>query len=113
MCNKINANIRVVKLDVSNFNQNSYNNLLLTKEFWNLFNGEKILIYQSDSYIFKSNINDFLHYDYVGSPFITDYNMVLAKEQVGNGGLSLRSKSKMLEVLADTYIKKAKELNIK
>ena len=99
MCNKINANIRVVKLDVSNGNQNSYNNLLLTKEFWNLFNGEKILIYQSDSYIFKSNIDDFLHYDYVGSPFITKYNMVLAKEQVGNGGLSLRSKSKMLEVL--------------
>lgn len=99
ICNKINVNIKIIKLDVSNFNQNKYNNLLLTKDFWNLFNGEKLLIYQSDSYIFKSNIDDFLDYDYVGSPFYNSRKIVLAQEQVGNGGLSLRSKTKMLEVL--------------
>ena len=99
MCTNIHKNIKIIKLNVYNFSQNKYNNLLLTKEFWNLFNGEKILIYQSDSYIFKSNIDDFLGYDYVGSPFVNCYKMVLAEEQVGNGGLSLRSKSKMLEVL--------------
>ena len=99
MCNRINKNIKIIKLDIANDNRNIYNNLLLTKEFWNLFVGEKLLIHQSDSYIFKSNIDYFLEYDYVGAPFSKKRNIVLAEEQVGNGGLSLRSKSKMIEVL--------------
>jgi hypothetical protein len=63
-----------------------------------MLNGEKILIYQSDSLIFNSNINDFLHYDYIGTPFINN-SVILAKNPVGNGGLSLRSKKAMLDVL--------------
>jgi hypothetical protein len=98
MCNRINTNIKVIKLDINNATYNDYNNLLFTKDFWNMLNGEKILIYQSDSLIFNSNINDFLHYDYIGTPFINN-SVILAKNPVGNGGLSLRSKKAMLDVL--------------
>ena len=39
---------------------------------------------------FQNIINDFLQYDYVGAPWIN--------KLVGNGGLSLRKKSKMIEI---------------
>ena len=38
----------------------------------------------------SENINEFLNYDYVGAP---------NKDWVGNGGLSLRKKSKILDIL--------------
>ncbi len=99
LCKQINKNIKVIKLNVSNFTHNDYNNLLLTKNFWNMLDGEKILIYQSDTFIFNDNINDFLEWDYIGAPYRTNASVLNANHQVGNGGLSLRSKSKMIEVL--------------
>jgi hypothetical protein len=97
LCNKINKNINIIKLDITNATYNDYNNLLLTKNFWNNFKGTKILLYQSDSLIFNMNVDDFLHYDYIGIPFTR--KCILAKSQVGIGGLSLRSKNVMLDVL--------------
>jgi len=96
MANDIHKNIKVINTKHDFMNQNIYNNFLLTTSFWNLFTGEKILIYQGDSFIFKSNIEEFLHWDYIGSPFSFD---CVKPINVGNGALSLRSKSKMLEVL--------------
>ena len=97
MCKNIDRDIKIINIKRSNMNQNKYNTLLLEKQFWNLCVGEKILIYQEDSYIFKNNINDFMDWDYIGAPFLHD--MCLCQHQVGNGGFSLRSKSKMLEIL--------------
>ena len=57
------------------------------------------LIFQTDSISFEINkhlINNFLHYDYVGAPW--DHHP-LNGQTVGNGGLSLRKKSKMLEIM--------------
>ena len=98
MAKNIDNNIEVINMGLTNVTHNDYNNLLLTKEFWNKLNGEKILIYQSDSFIFKDNISEFLEYDYIGSAFPRK-DIILSCNQVGNGGLSLRSKSKMLEIL--------------
>jgi hypothetical protein len=96
MTEKIHQNIKVINTGHKNMDQNIYNNLLLDKTFWNLLTGEKILIYQTDSFIFKDNIDDFLKWDYIGAPFSMTF---LEGNNVGNGGLSLRSKSKMLQVL--------------
>ncbi len=98
LCDRINKNINIIKLDITNATYNYYNNLLLSKEFWEMLNGEKILIYQSDSLIYNSNIDDFLKYDYIGMPFLFKH-YISAPSTVGNGGLSLRSKKTMLEVL--------------
>jgi len=90
-----------------NMTQQEYSNFLTTKKFWHLLKGEKILIYQEDSLIFKNNIKDFLQYDFIGAPFLKDSNDT--PNCVGNGGLSLRTKMKMLEVIEKYSIY---ELNI-
>lgn len=94
---KINKNIRIIKLDYNNITQDKYSKLLMSEDFWNNFLGEKILIYQEDSLIFHNNILPFLQYDYIGAPFSKNKNDTPNK--VGNGGLSIRTKYKMLEVI--------------
>jgi hypothetical protein len=96
-CKTISANINVIKINVDNMTQSEYSKFLTTLEFWNLLKGEKILIYQEDSIIFKNNIGDFLDYDFIGAPFLK--NSDDTPNSVGNGGLSLRSKSKMIEII--------------
>lgn len=90
-------NIKIIKTNFKNLFQNEYSEYLMTKEFWNLFYGEKILLYQEDTCIFKYNIDDFLKWDYIGAPWMKTQNDT--PNCVGNGGLSLRSKSCMLKVL--------------
>lgn len=99
--------IKVIKLDYDNLSQEEYSILLTTESFWNLFYGEKILIYQEDSLIFHNNINPFLKYDYVGAPFPKHSNDT--PNCVGNGGLSIRTKYKMLEVIQKC---KLEEMNV-
>jgi hypothetical protein len=101
--NKIGRDIKIININHNNLTQNEYNNLLLSKKFWNLLTGEKILIYQEDTFIFKNNINDFLEWDYIGAPFRMD---CIEGNNVGNGGLSLRTRVKMLEVLDNLLIDK-------
>ena len=97
MCKDIHSNIKVIRIDSNIISQNDYNNLLLSMDFWSLFSSEKVLIYQQDTMIFHSNIKEYYQYDYAGAPWpqAQDDN----KLGVGNGGLSLRTVSKMVECL--------------
>lgn len=95
--NKIDKNIQIYKLNVGNLNQSEYSVLLTSDSFWNMFTGEKLLIMQEDSFIFRDNINDFLEYDYIGAPWFKHQNDT--QNCVGNGGLSLRSKNIMIKIL--------------
>lgn len=99
----ISKNIKIISLDYDNMTQQEYSNFLMTKEFWNLLIGDKILIYQEDSLILKHNVSDFLKYDYIGAPF--PKNTDDTPNHVGNGGLSLRTKTKMLDVINKCPIK--------
>ena len=56
MCNNISRKIKVIKTNYDNLVPSEYSKLLTSLEFWNFFEGEKILIYQEDTCIFKSNI---------------------------------------------------------
>ena len=85
----------LVNLHVSNLTTLEYNALLTKPQFYELIPTEHVLFFQTDSMIcekHKLNIYDFFKYDYVGAPWVVD-------QDVGNCGLSLRRKSKMLEVL--------------
>jgi hypothetical protein len=95
--NRIDKNIRIIHLEYDNITQDEYSKMLTTQSFWNQLYGEKILIYQEDSLIFHNNIIPFLKYDYIGAPFFKSCNDT--PNCVGNGGLSLRTKYKMLEVI--------------
>lgn len=99
ICGSISHNINIIKLNVGNLTNEEYNKLLYTKDFWNLLKGNKILIYQEDSIIFKKNIQDFLKYDYIGAPWKRNEH-TLDNLSFGNGGFSLRSRELMLDVLS-------------
>ncbi len=96
LCSEIHRNIKVINSGHDNMTHNSYNNMLLTIDFWKLIHGEKVLLYQEDSYIFNTNVCDFVVWDYIGAPF---KGVCVEGKNIGNGGLSLRSKSKLIEIL--------------
>ena len=96
MCESISNNITIIKLPVDNLTQSEYSDYLCTLDFWNLFTGEKILIHQEDSCVFKKNINDFIHFDYIGAPFLKKDDTPV---NVGNGGLSLRTRQCMIDII--------------
>lgn len=103
LCSKISPNIKVIKIDKDNVLPSEYSELLSSVNFWNLFTSEKILLFQEDSIIFRSNIEDFLDYDYVGAPWPLHTNDTQGR--VGNGGFSLRTRQVMLTICENFPIK--------
>ena len=96
--------VKLINLKVDNLTITDYNNLLVSKDFYNYIPTEVFLIFQTDTLIcndYKDLINDFTNYDYSGAPW---------KENiVGNGGLSLRRKSKMLKIIENCQYKNEPE----
>jgi len=90
--------IRLELINIENFTIEQYSQYMLCKESYNIIPTETFLIFQLDTLIsnkYKDFIYDFIKYDYVGAPWSSDH-------KVGNGGLSLRKKSVILDVL-DKY----------
>ena len=90
-------NIKLVSLNVDNLAINDYNKLLFTDFFYENIHTEMFLIFQTDtllSDVYNKNIYDFMEYDYVGAPWASGPIEIT----VGNGGFSLRKKSKMIEM---------------
>jgi len=102
ICNEISPNIKIIKTNFDNVTRNDYNSYITSLDFWNQLDGEKILIHQEDSLIFKNNIDDFLQFDYIGAPWIHHPK----NYQVGNGGFSLRSKSIMIKIIQSICLEK-------
>jgi hypothetical protein len=96
--------VKLINLKIDNLTINDYNNLLVSKEFYNYIPTEIFLIFQTDTLIctdYKDSINDYIKYDYSGAPW--------KENEVGNGGLSLRRKSKMLEIINNCKYKNEPE----
>lgn len=84
---------KLIQLDVDNLTIRDYEKICKSSYFYKCIPTEIMLIFQIDTMIFEENknlINNFLKYDYVGAPW--------QNGMVGNGGLSLRRKSKMIEI---------------
>ena len=97
LCKSISHSIRIIKLDYDNVLPKVYSTILTTPSFWESLKGQKILIHQEDSLIFKDNIKDFITWDYIGAPWKKSDKV--NTRNVGNGGFSLRSKATMLQIL--------------
>lgn len=69
-----------------------YNRLLTSKSFWEKIEEENVLIFQEDSRILRKGIEEFYEWDYVGASW-------KFPPYVGNGGLSFRKNSKMIEII--------------
>jgi hypothetical protein len=95
--------ITLIDLKIDNINsRHEYTRYFLDREFYNYIPTEIFLVFQTDTVIcskYKDLIYDFMDYDYVGAPISGLYWTEWKDGDVGNGGLSLRRKSKMLEIL--------------
>ena len=78
----------VLEINAEQLNANTYSKLLTTQEFWDKtrLDEPKVIIFQTDSGICGDGeeINEYLQYDYCGSPFLNE------SIKVGNGGFSIR-----------------------
>ena len=91
-------------MDVENMVQNEYNNMLLTPAFWKLLKGDKVLIYQEDSFIFHGNkIDEYMDYNFIGAP-MTPINTTPTNKIMYNGGFSLRTREMMIQMLENRDI---------
>lgn len=97
IASSISNKIKIIKTNNDNLSPSQYSKFLASPNFWNLLIGKKILIYQEDAIIFKKNISEFLKWDYIGAPW--PENSKNNNNNVGNGGLSLRSKDIMLKIV--------------
>lgn len=100
------SGFRIKRLDDKYFESiGSYNNLMLTSDFYCLFEDYSfILIYQLDCLMFKEELHYWcsLDYSYIGAPFY--YRGTVKPKGVGNGGFSLRKVSDFLKVLKSQKI---------
>ena len=108
LCKSVSPYIKIINVEFENLLPSEYSLYLSGKPFWNLLKGRKVLIYQEDSIIFKTNIDQFLYYDYIGAPWPAENNGNVSK--VGNGGLSLRTK-RIMEKIIDTRDMNETKLN--
>jgi hypothetical protein len=82
--------------------QSSYNQLLLSKSFYNGFaSSDYILIYQLDSFVFRNELDYWIEneYDYIGAPWFKYKGNQAVFDGVGNGGFSLRKVRSLLRIL--------------
>ena len=91
-------NIEYTNLGLNNLTKIEYSNLLMTSNFWKQIKGEKVLIFQTDSVLLRNGVDEFIEYDYIGAP----WRKPKEGQLVGNGGLSLRTVTKMIEI-CDKY----------
>lgn len=106
LTNQISNDIEVINLEDFTVTRDTYNNLCLDLEFWNNINCERVLIYQSDTFIFKPLDKLFFEWDYIGAPWGNEHGKQCAVDFgfqkeifVGNGGLSFRNVIAVKDIL--------------
>jgi len=95
-----------IKLCKANLTLEDYNTYLTSPEFWKGFSHKRVLIFQTDTCMFREGIEDFLKYDYIGAPWPPGFiNSLIGRDLIcGNGGFSLRNPSLMVEI-CETKVK--------
>ena len=90
------SQVHLVCVSSGNLTIRDYCFLLTSEMFWNHIDSEVILIFQTDTYLRKHGIDEFVDEGYamIGAPW-RDWHQN-SPRQAGNGGLSLRKKSAML-----------------
>lgn len=93
------SQVHLVCVSEQNLTIRDYCFLLVSEMFWNRIDAEWVLIFQTDSYLRRHGIDEFVSEDYamIGAPW-RDWHQA-SPRQAGNGGLSLRKKSAILEAI--------------
>ena len=107
--------ISLWNMGVSNLTMQGYSALLTSEAFWNTVQSEHVLVFQTDAITCSQSrfkIEDFIGYDFIGAPVSTYISILINILFMGkgyitghsrfyNGGLSFRTRSKMLAVLKE------------
>jgi hypothetical protein len=99
--NKEKERTTIIKFNINHISYDNYSQLFYYKSFYSHIPTEIFLIFQLDSLLsdkYCHQIYNFMDYDYIGSPFYKNDDEYY---YVGCGGLSLRKKSKMIEIVSD------------
>lgn len=99
-------------LNISSVTQEASSEIMLSKELWESVEGETILYFECDSILCPNSeykVSDFEHFDYIGGYWGKDlYKLDEKYPVVMNGGISIRKKQFMLDIIEnewDSYIK--------
>ena len=83
----------------SDFNIDDYNELLVSRAFWQSL-PPYVLLFQTDSFMIRPGIESFKKYDYIGAPWTRkNLKCFSIPKNIGNGGFSLRRRDKMLQII--------------
>jgi len=96
MCDTL-GSVSIICMQTDNLTIRDYNLMCTSENFYNMIPTENILIFQIDVLLRKKIPIKMLEYAYVGAPW--NKSMLWAKHlgYIGNGGLSLRRKSFMID----------------
>lgn len=94
------GNVVITNIGVDNLTNVEHSEYMESADFWKKVKGKKALIFQTDSLLLRGGIDEFLKYDYVGGP----WRKPKENQWVGNGGLSLRTVSKMKEICENNLV---------
>lgn len=83
---------------IPNMSISTYNNLFISKQFWDMIPVEHIAIFQKDCIMFTMFDESFLQYDFAGANVYIPRTKTFFNGTI-NGGFSLRKKSVMLECI--------------
>lgn len=99
--------IVMTNLQIEEITQEASSALLLSEDYWNSVEGDTILVFQCDSILCpnsKYKISDFEEFDYIGGYWGKIlYDLDSKYPVVMNGGLSLRKKQFMLDIIRDQW----------
>jgi hypothetical protein len=93
-------NVILTNMNIDNLTHEEHSRYMESVDFWKQVKGTKALIFQTDSLLLRSGVDEFLKYDYVGAP----WRKPKENQWVGNGGLSLRTVSKMIEICENNHV---------
>ena len=102
--NKLDCEVFLTNLKIDKISaDDSSLEIMLTKKFWSKVKGETVLYFECDTMLCPNSdnkIEDFEHFDYIGGYWGNPLGTMSNKyDRVMNGGLSLRKKSFMLDII--------------
>lgn len=105
--------IRYVNMGVKNLSPDLHNKLCMRRSFWDNIKEEKILIFQTDSFMLRPGVERFFQYDFIGAFTLNPYEQApLDHDRTGltlgmfNGGFSLRNRSTMIQCIDEVDLKR-------
>jgi len=103
----IKERIILTSLNIESITQEASSEIMLSENFWDSVKGETILYFECDSMLCPNSeykVRDFEHFDYIGGYWGNRlYTLNEKYPKVMNGGVSIRKKQFMLDIIKNKW----------